>query len=147
MLHDNFIFVQSLVKFLHARCIPCLLFKVDLTRAFDSVAWQFLMEILDHMGFTRGWIDWIAALLSLASTCVLLNGSPSDAMCHARGLRQGDPLSPMLFLLVMEVLNAMIRKADEWNLLEKLGVRAIPYRTSMYADDLILFTKPKEQYL
>jgi hypothetical protein len=53
----------------------------------------------------------------------------------------------MLFLLVMEVLNAMIRKADEWNLLEKLGVRAIPYRTLMYADDLILFTKPKEQDL
>jgi hypothetical protein len=78
---------------------------------------------------------------------VLLNGSPGDSICHARGLRQGDPLSPMLFLLMMEVLNAMIRKADEWNLLEKFGVCAIPYHTSMYLDDLILFTKPNEQDL
>jgi hypothetical protein len=48
---------------------------------------------------------------------------------------------------MMEVLNAMIYKADEWNLLENLGVRAIPYHTLMYADDLILFTKPNEQDL
>jgi ABC-type xylose transport system substrate-binding protein len=66
-------------------------------------------------------MDWIAALLSSASTCVLLNGSP------------GDPLSPMLFLLVMEVLNALIRTVDEWNLVEKFGVCAIPYWTAMYA--------------
>jgi hypothetical protein len=99
------------------------------------------------MGFPRGWLDWIAALLSSASTRVLLNGSPGDSICHARGLRQGNPLSSMLFLLVMEVLNALIRIVDEWSLLEKLGFRAIPYRTSMYAYDLILFTKPREQDL
>jgi hypothetical protein len=58
-------------------------------------------------------MDWIAALLSSARTRVLLSGSPSDSICHAHGLRQGDPLSPMLFLLVMEVLNALIRIADE----------------------------------
>jgi hypothetical protein len=45
----------------------------------------------------------------------------------------GDPLSPMLFLLVMEVLNALIRTVDEWNLVEKFGVCAIPYWTAMYA--------------
>jgi hypothetical protein len=60
-----------------------MLFKVDLTRAFESVARQFMMEILDHMGFTRGWIDWITALLSSANTHVLLNGSPGDSICHA----------------------------------------------------------------
>jgi hypothetical protein len=52
LLHDNFRFVQSSAKLLHARHIPCLLFKVDLARAFDSVAWQFLMEIMHHMGFS-----------------------------------------------------------------------------------------------
>jgi hypothetical protein len=147
LLHDNFLFVQSSAKLLHARRIPCLLFKVDLSHAFDSVAWQFLMEVLECMGFPRGWIDWVTALLPSANTRVLLNGSPGDSICHAHGLHQGDPLSPMLFLLVMEALNAMIHKADDWNLLVKLGVHAILYRASMYSGDLILFTKPNEQDL
>jgi hypothetical protein len=68
-------------------------------------------------------------------------------ICHARGLRQGDPLSPMLFLLVMEILSALIRKVDEWSLLHQLGPRAIPHRTSVYADDLMLFIRPQSQDL
>jgi hypothetical protein len=60
------------------------------------------------MGFPRPWIDWISALLSSAHTRILLNGVPGERIYHARGLRQGDPLSPMLFLLVMEVLNGLI---------------------------------------
>jgi hypothetical protein len=99
------------------------------------------------MGFPRGWVDWISMLLSSASTRVLLNGSPREKIFHARGLQQGDPLSPMLFLLVMEVLNALIHKADEWALLQQLDVYSIPYRTSMYADNLILFSRLVEQDL
>jgi hypothetical protein len=139
--------VQTSVKLLHAQRIPYLLLKVDLARAFDPVAWPFMIEIMQHMGFPRGWVDWISTLLSSASTCVLLNGSPGERICHARGLRQGDPLSAMLFLLVMEVLNAMIRRADECSLLQQPGVRAIPYRTSMYVDNLFLFSRPREQDL
>jgi hypothetical protein len=65
-----------------------------------------------------------------------------DRICHARGLRQGDPLSPLLFLFVMEVLHAMVRKVDDWSLLNPIGVCAIPLRTSLYADDIILFISP-----
>jgi hypothetical protein len=79
------------------------------------------------MGFPPRWIDWVSVLLASVSTRVLLNGSPGTKICHGRGLQQGDPLSPMLFLLVMEVLNALFCKADGWALLQELGVRGIPF--------------------
>jgi hypothetical protein len=91
------------------------------------VVWQFLLEILPHMGFPNGWLNWISVILSSTSTWVLLNGSPGGRICHVRGLWQGDPLSPMLFLLVMEINNALIRKVDEWSLLHQ------------HVDDLMLF--------
>jgi hypothetical protein len=117
--------------------------KMDIARTFDSVAWPFLLEILRYMGYPHCWLNWVSVPLASASTKVLLNGCPGHRICHARGLRQGDPLSPFLFILVMEVLGAMIRKADEWGLFELLGVRAIPFRASLYADDVVLFISPK----
>jgi hypothetical protein len=60
---------------------------------------------------------------------------------YQRGLRQGDPLSPMLFILVMDVLGFMINKAVE-DLLQPLARRALPHRISIYADDVVIFLKP-----
>ena len=85
-----------------------MLLKIDLARAFDSVAWVFLLDVLRHMGFGLRWRNWISNILSTSSTRILLNGKPGRRICHARGLRQGDPLSPMLFVLVMEVLNRLL---------------------------------------
>jgi hypothetical protein len=138
-IQDNFRFVQALAKLLHAWRIPYLPFKADISRAFDSVAWPFLLEILGHIGFSNGWLNWISALLLMASTKILMNGLSGEKICCARGLRRGDPLSPMLFLLVMEVLSCLIRKADGWSLLEQLRVQAIHHRASFYAGDVILF--------
>jgi hypothetical protein len=80
------------VKLLHARKRPALLLKVDIAWAFDSVVWLFLIEVLQHMGFPRSWIDWISALLSSAHTRVMLNGVPEDRIYHAHGLP--DDVSP-----------------------------------------------------
>jgi hypothetical protein len=85
-IHDNFLMVQRSAKLLYARQKPSFLFKIDITRAFDSVAWSFLLEILAHLGFPARWRDWISALLSSASTKILLNATPGDRICHARGL-------------------------------------------------------------
>jgi hypothetical protein len=63
------------------------------------------------------------------------------------GLHQGDPLSPFLFVLVMEVLGALIRNADEWGLFHLLGLQVIPFKASFYADDLVLFICPHVQDL
>jgi hypothetical protein len=66
---------------------------------------------------------------------------------HTRGLRQGDPRSSMLLLLVTEVLGALIRKANDWAMLQPLGVRSILHRTSLYTDDLVLFLSSTAQDL
>jgi hypothetical protein len=118
---------------------PTLLLKVDIARAFDSVSWPFLLEVMEHMGFPRVWRDWASILLSTTSTWILMSGTPGDHICHAQGLHQGDPLSPMLFLLVMEVLSALIHKADGWSLLRPRLVYACRIVPPLYADDLVFF--------
>lgn len=85
-----------------------ILLKVNIAKVFDTVNWQFLFELLQHLGFSIRWINWISILLLTASTKVLLNDNLGRRICHEHGLRQGDPLSPMLFVLVMEALKAMI---------------------------------------
>jgi mannosylglycoprotein endo-beta-mannosidase len=115
---------------------------LDISKAFDSVAWPFLLEILQQLGFGQVWRDIISGLLCSSSTQVLLNGIPGDHIFHRRGLRQGDPLSPMLFILVMDVLGHMISKAEAEGLLMSLSRRALQHRISIYADDVVLFLRP-----
>jgi hypothetical protein len=77
-----------------------------------------------------------------------MNGTSGDKICHARGLRQGDPLSPMLFLLVLEVFETLIRKADAWSLLHPCRAR-IPHYAYFYINDLVLFISlnPKDLHM
>ena len=93
-LHDNFMLVQQTIKVLHRRKIASLFLKLDISKAFDSVAWSFLLDILAHLGFGASWCSLISDLLKSASTQVILNGEPGEFIYHQRGLRQGDPLSP-----------------------------------------------------
>jgi hypothetical protein len=111
-IHDNFHAVHLTCKTLHLKKRSYLLLKIDIAKAFISVCWPFLLEVPQWLGSNQRWRDWMSILLGLASTKVLLNGRPGNRICHARGLRQGDPLSPMLFVLAMEVLGGLIRWAQ-----------------------------------
>jgi hypothetical protein len=92
--------VRNLARKLHKTKKPTLLFKLDIKEAFDSVQWDYLMDLLQHFGSPPPkFRDWISALLSSSSSRVLLNGVPRDPIKYGRGLRQGDPLSPLLFVL------------------------------------------------
>lgn len=140
-IHDNFQLVRLSCKAIHAKRVPCVLLKIDIAQAFDSVAWNFLLEVLEHLGFGRRWRDWVSCILSSASTKILLNGRPGRRICHARGLRQGDPLSPMLFVLIMEVLNHLVCWLDAQGFLAPIEV-TLPFRVGLYADDVVMFVKP-----
>ena len=139
---DNFMLVHHTTRFLHQQKQARILLKLDITKAFDSVLWPFLLEVLQQLGFGPIWCDIISGLLCSSTTQILLNGSPREKIYHQRGLRQGDPLSPMLFILVMDVLCHLIRKASEEQLLQPLARRALQHRISLYADDVVLFLRP-----
>ena len=86
-IQDNFMMVQQTVKFLHSQKQPRVLLKLDITKAFDSVSWAFLLEVLRNLGFGPRCCDFICGLLSSSSTQVLLNGIPGDGILHRTGLR------------------------------------------------------------
>jgi hypothetical protein len=105
--------------------------------------WPFILEVMHHLGFGLIWRDIISGLLCSSTTRVLLNEIPSTRIFHKRGLRQGGPLSPMLFILVMDVLGHMVSKATEEGMLQPLARRALQHRVSLYADDVVLFLRPE----
>jgi hypothetical protein len=113
--------------------------KLDIARAFDSVSWSLLFEVLRKLGFGPRFCEWVAILLSTASTRVMLNGEPGPPIWHRRGLRQGDPLSPILFVLVINTLNRLLAKATELGILWRLARREISTSVSLYADDVVIF--------
>jgi hypothetical protein len=140
-IHDNFRAVQLACCWLHCKKFTALLLNIDIAKAFDSVAWPFLIEVMQHIGFPRRWTNWISILLATASTKVL-NGRSGRRIAHVRGLRQGDPISPMPFVTVMEALNSLIREADRRAALTPLPGRVIKHQASLYADDLVVLVAP-----
>ena len=105
------------------------------------------MELLGVMVFGPRWIRWVCLLLSTASSRVLLNGKPGPAIRHARGLRQGDPLSLMLFILAIDPLHHIIRRATETGTLKPLRDTPVCFRVSLYADDAAVFIGPDKEDL
>lgn len=144
-IHDNFILVQQNIKLLHRTKTLTLFLKLDISKEFDSISRAFLLEILSHLGFGPVWCNLIRNLLETSSTRVLVNGEPGSEIRHQRGLRQGDPLFTMLFILVMDVLNSLFTKAGEVGLLAPLVRRSPLQRISLYADNVTLFIRPTEQ--
>ena len=103
--------------------------------------------MLRKKGFGEAWIRWVAILLQTASTKVVVNGCPGQSFVHACGLCQGDPVSPLLFVIAMEALTVMFRKGAEEGVVSNLTGISPTQRLSMYADDVALFIKPTEMDL
>jgi hypothetical protein len=103
-IQDNFLYVRNLARAYPRKKIPALLLKLDISKAFDSVSWEYLLEMLEHIGFPARWWNWVALLLSSSSSSVRLNGVHGPWIKHKHRLQQGDPFSPYLFILAIETL-------------------------------------------
>jgi hypothetical protein len=90
-IHHNFIYAQRVIQLLHRKKRQALFIKLDISKAFDSIGWGFLLEVLEALGFSRKWRDWIAVLLGTATSKVLINRDPTQGIRHARGLRKEIP--------------------------------------------------------
>ncbi|XP_071694510.1 secreted RxLR effector protein 78-like [Rutidosis leptorrhynchoides] len=94
------------------------IFKVDFQKAFDCLKWEFIEETMKSLGFGPKWIKWVMACLTSASISVLVNGSLTRELKLKRGVRQGDPISPFLFIIAAEGLYILIKKAVESGFIE-----------------------------
>lgn len=141
-IQDNFLFVNNLVKELHSSKTPAILLKLDIAKAFDSVSWPYLLDRLRTLGFGSRWLGWICSILGSSSSKVLLNGRAGSSFMHGKGLRQGDPLSPMLFILAIDPLQNLLVAAQDEGLLQPLHRRTARFNMALYADDVVIFTRP-----
>eukprot|EP00253_Pinus_taeda_P010579 PITA_10579 len=115
--------------------------KIDLSKAYDRISWTYLGMLLTHLGFKVEFISWIMGCISSVSFVVLINGAASQFFRGHRGLRQGCPLSPLLFLLAAEGLSKLISNAKRSGLVKGLEV-AVNFFIShlLFVDDILLFT-------
>ena len=119
--------------------------KIDFQKAYDRMKWKFLSLTLKAFGFSNKFTNLIHQCLSTVQYSVLLNGGKCPSFTPSRGLRQGDPLLPYLFILGSEVLMRLIsREVDHGQLTAvKVSSNAPPISKLCYADDVILFSKAK----
>jgi len=110
-----------------ANMLRSLLFKVDFEKAYDSMDWNYLDTVLRRMNFPIVWRKWMMECISTPSVSVLANGSPTEEFKLERGLRQGDPLSPFLFLIDVEGLHVMMNSVVEQGMFE-------PYKVGGHGD-------------
>ncbi|RVW50222.1 Threonine--tRNA ligase, mitochondrial 1 [Vitis vinifera] len=118
--------------------------KLDIEKAYDHLNWNFLLSVLQRMGFGERWTGWISWCISTATFSVLINGTPEGFFNSSRGLHQGDPLSPYLFVIGMEAFSRLIHRAVRGGFLS--GCRIKGRRGDgalvshlLFADDTLVF--------
>ncbi|KAK4382864.1 putative mitochondrial protein [Sesamum angolense] len=144
---ENILLAQELLSGYNQSHLPkrCAM-KIDLRKAYDTVAWDFVLAAMIQFGFHTTFVNWIMECITTPTYSISINGGPQGFFPATRGLRQGDPLSPYLFVLVMECLHAMIQFhihqdgafAFRWKC-ENLNLCMLSF-----ADDILLFCRAEE---
>ncbi|GJV59390.1 RNA-directed DNA polymerase, eukaryota, partial [Tanacetum coccineum] len=137
ILDGPFIINEILARCKHKNQ-QAMFFKVDFAKAYDSIRWDYLDDVLNAFGFGSRWRSWIQGSLNSGKASVLVNGSPTSEFQFHRGLKQGDPLAPFLFILIMESLHLSFNRAVEAGIFTGLRIDdALTISHLFYADDAI----------
>ena len=121
-----------------------LLVLLDFEKAFDSLEWNFIESTLIYFGFRKSIINWFKTFYCDISSYIIYNGHLSNSFKIQRGVRQGDPLSPYLFILCVELLSAALKASPD---IQGLVIEDSEYLISQYADDSTLIFGDDEKSL
>lgn len=121
--------------------------KLDMSKAYNRVEWALLEEIMEKMNFSEGWIRKVMMCISSVTYSILINGVPQEEFKPSRGIRQGDPLSPYLFLLCAEGLSALFRREENLSNISGFQITKFcpPLTHLFFADDSIIFIKAESK--
>jgi exonuclease III len=146
LISDNILVAYETLHSMHSRMWGkegYMVIKLDMSKAYDRVEWSFLEAVMRRMGFKRRWIALIMECITTVTYSIIVNGQSVGHIHPSRGLRQGDPISPYLFLLCAEVLSSQLQQAERSGLLR--GVPTSPRGPRLnhlfFADDSLLFCK------
>lgn len=121
--------------------------KLDMNKAYDRLKWDFLEAVLHKLGFSLAWITLIMNCVRSVSLSLLINGKPSKTFSPSRGLRQGDPLSPFLFILISVILSTIVKKACMTWQLSPISLSHYGPSVShlLFVDDTLIFLQATQQ--
>jgi len=144
-IHDNIHMAQELTNQMHKkRKGGALAAKIDISKAFYRTNWDFILEAMKRMGFPERFRRWIHQCISSPKFRININGALTESFSSSQGLRQGDPISPLLFIIAEEVLSRHILKLQEVRKIQPIyrsqGAQACCHL--LFADDILLFFKP-----
>ncbi|WOG86222.1 hypothetical protein DCAR_0205423 [Daucus carota subsp. sativus] len=140
-ISDGILITSEIVSLLQKQNLSGSIFKIDFEKAFDRVRWDFVLDVLSALNFGAKWISWVKSIFYSSRISVLVNGSPTEEFAPSRGLRQGDPLSPLLFNLVGESLSCLLNIGVRnciFSGISLFGGKEIITHLQ-FADDVILF--------
>ena len=117
--------------------------KLDISKAYNRVEWAYFDAMMRKLGFAKRWIKLIMRCVTMVTYSVLINGEPRGRISPSRGLRQGDPISPYLFLLCSEGLSTMLKRKETVGRIKVVSVccRAPLVSYLLFADNSIIFCR------
>eukprot|EP00253_Pinus_taeda_P019798 PITA_19798 len=141
---DGLVVTQEVIHSMKAKKQKGMMIKLDLSKAYDRINWQYLEEILGSFGFSNRWIKWVLSCISTPNFSILVNGTPSKTFKASRGIRQGDPISPFLFILAAEGLGRYLKQERIIDNIKGLRLwgNELPITHQQFVDDIMLFGEP-----